>query len=139
MEKLEVGRTREHERPSEARREEPPSKVVLARREEPPSKRRASVAEGGPPLERRSGCQRARSWRVGTTARSGSTHRGCCRIGWISPYDRLRPLLIYVKTAWKEEARERKPVPKRCVWGLLSDFFHRKQLRSRSKQGCRLL
>ena len=29
MEKLEVGRTREHERPSEARREEPPSKVVL--------------------------------------------------------------------------------------------------------------
>ena len=62
MEKLEVGRTREHEWLSEARREEPPSKVVLV------MERGTAVEEEG---VRRGG--RSCRWRGGAVA-GGRAH-----------------------------------------------------------------
>ena len=57
-----MGRTREHERPSEARREEPPSKVVLV------TERGTAAEEEG---VRRGG--RSRRWRGGAAA-GGRAH-----------------------------------------------------------------
>jgi hypothetical protein len=77
-------------------------------------KRRASVAEG-----RAAAGEEERSPEGALMA-----SRNDSQIGWISPDARLRPLLILRENSMGEKKHGKES--RCCVWGPLSDFFHRK-------------